>query len=239
MAPSSNPPNANTICDQKFSLSRFHSGRSRRGVAEPNRIHHQAQPDQQRASQIGRQAAQIASPLPDAQADDVGNGSDPQDRERRRQNGGPVLRKPHGRGCHSHARQQKAREVEQVAEPVAPPAQEAVPIAESATRPDIDAALLRKTLGQRRHRERQGDEEQPRRQHPQRDRARTGVGRRRQPADADHRRNVEKDKIPHPQLTPQRGIGGGVVQACSGCWQPKVGGTRPPLFSSLNPISVA
>jgi hypothetical protein len=62
--------------------------------------------------------------------------------------------------------------------------------------------------------------------------------RRRQPADAGHRRNVEEDKIPQPQFAPQRGAGGRVAQACSGCPQPNVAGTRPPLFSSLNPISV-
>ena len=93
-------------------------------------------------------------------------------------------------------RERQRREVRDVRRPVEPARQEPLPLAEGLRRPDVEAAFLRDRRRERGHREALRDEEDERREHPEKERRRAVRGRERDPAHADDRGDVEEDDVP-------------------------------------------
>jgi hypothetical protein len=96
--------------------------------------------------------------------------------------------------------------VEQVVDPVTPATEKAVRVAEGALGPGVDPALVRKARCQLGDRESLRDEEEERRQYPERKGAGTGCRRRRQPAQTENRDDVEQHEVAEAQ-SPWKSLG--------------------------------
>jgi hypothetical protein len=188
-------------------LHRGHSPAS--GVATAPRFHATA-PETSNRSPCGvrSQRAQIFRPFADSQADDVAQRADPQHDQRAGNQQSAILRHRlaalSGQVCRDRqAGQKQVGEVEQIAQPITPAAEEAVPVAETATRPHIQAALLGPPRAQAGHGQGRRHEEKDRRQQPQGQGSRTDPRRRRQPADTHDSSQVEEHEVAQAELALQ------------------------------------
>ena len=171
---------------------------------------HQAGKDDDDSGNARRHGSKVLVPFADLEADEVRNQGDPQSGNRHRDNQDPavgqrlIARKQRVKR-HADAGQQQIGKEEQVTEPVAPAAQEAMPLAKADARPGIDATLLRELGSQASDCPCQRHEEEDCGAGPQAERTGTDVSGRGEPADADDRCNVEEDHVPQAEFTTQCG----------------------------------
>ena len=150
------------------------------------------------------------------------NVGEPEHAQRRGKDVGPVVHQvgipsPHHEGRDDRRGHEQVGIVEQVVDPVAPTAQEAVRVTEGALGPGVDPTLVGKARCQLGDRESLRDEEEERRQYPERKGAGAGCRRRRQPAQTENRDDVEQHEVAEAQ-SPWKSLGvrdGGGLRADS------------------------
>ena len=160
--------------------------------------------DQQRRREPCRNAPDRVQTLHDFKAEQIQQDAQPQAAQHEAGRVDAAVRKTRRAGTTDQQRirrdeQQERGKVEEIVDPDAPAAHEAVHGSEGAARPPVEPAFLGKTARQLDHGQRHRQEEQEPRQNPQGDRWRARPRAPRDPPQADHRHDVHRDDVPHAE----------------------------------------
>src|SRR6185437_13393465 len=170
--------------------------------------------DQDGPGYVRAHCPEVLQPAPGLESNDVQPDRNPERHHRGNQDVGPVVHQggiapSDDVGADDRGRHQQVGIVEDVVHPIGPATHEPVSIAEGAFGPEVNPAFLGKAGGEITDRQALRDEKQESREDPHRERAGTGGGGGRRPAQTQHRDDVEEDHVAegqHPrQLDVSRG----------------------------------